>query len=75
MIGLGADHVEHGDPRQLARTGGVRIEPGTPERVRMVVAACRAGDRDEARALAARLRGPDAALARGVCGDRGIDLP
>ena len=39
VIGLGADHVEHGDPRQLARTGGVRIEPGTPERVRMVVAA------------------------------------
>ncbi|MBK9033774.1 MAG: thioredoxin domain-containing protein [Myxococcales bacterium] len=74
VIGLGADHVEHGDPRQLARTG-LRIEPGTVERARMVIAACRARDRDDARALAARLRGPEAALAQGVCADRGIDLP
>lgn len=74
VIGLGADHTEHGDPRQLARAG-LRIEPGAVERLRMVVAACREGDGDDARALVSRLRGPALAVARGVCADRGIDLP
>ena len=76
VIGLGAEHVEHGDPRQLARGGSLRIEPGTAERVRMIIAACRLGDGDDARALASKLRGVAAtALVRGVCADRGVDLP
>jgi protein-disulfide isomerase len=74
VIGLGAEHTELGDPRRLARTG-LGIEPGAIERVRMVVAACREGDAVDARRLAARLRDPAAALVRGVCADRGIDLP
>jgi len=76
VIGLGAEHVEHGDPRQLARGGSLRIEPGTAERVRMIIAACRLGDGADARALASKLRGVAAtALVRGVCADRGVDLP
>lgn len=74
VIGLGAEHTELGDPRRLARTG-LGIEPGAVERVRMVVAACREGDAVDARRLATRLRDPAAALVRGVCADRGIDLP
>ncbi|MEZ4399578.1 MAG: thioredoxin domain-containing protein [Kofleriaceae bacterium] len=74
VIGLGADLVEQGDPRRLARPG-LRIEPGTAERYRMVVAACRDGDRADALALAARLRDPALGLARAVCADRGVDLP
>lgn len=74
VIGLGADAAEVGDPRQLAR-GGTRIEPGTVERVAMILAACRAGDRDEAIALAGKLRATARAAVRATCGDRGVDLP
>lgn len=73
VIGRGADATEVGDPRQLARS--LRIEPGTIERVTMILAACRAGDRDEAIALAARLRAPELGAVRATCGDRGVDLP
>ncbi len=75
VIALGADVVEAGDPRRLPRGGGIRIEPGAIERTTMVLAACRANDRDDAVELAARLREPARALVRAVCSDRGIDLP
>jgi protein-disulfide isomerase len=75
IVGLGADVVELGDPRQLAHAGGIHIEPGAVERAAMIVAACRVGDRDDALALATRSKDPERALLRAVCGDRGIDLP
>jgi len=75
VISLGAEVVEAGDPRRLPRSGGVRIEPGAVERATMVRAACRAGDRDDAVALAARLKAPSRDAVRATCSDRGIDLP
>ncbi len=73
VIGLAADATEPGDPRRLPRPGSVHIEMGPLEREASVIAACRAGDADGARALAGG-RAPSGD-ARGFCGDVGVDLP
>lgn len=73
VIGLAADTSETGDPRRLPRpTSFGHIEMGPIERDAAIVSACRAGDDDDARALAG---GTGASRARAVCADLGVDLP
>jgi protein-disulfide isomerase len=73
VIGLAASTAETGDPRRLPRpTSFGHIEMGPIERDAAIVSACRAGDDDEAKALAG---GGGGERARAVCGDLGVDLP
>ncbi len=73
VIGLAAGASETGDPRRLPRpTSFGHIEMGPVEREAAIVSACRAGEGDEAKALAQAGGG---ARARAVCGDLGVDLP
>ncbi|HUQ07334.1 MAG TPA: thioredoxin domain-containing protein [Kofleriaceae bacterium] len=74
VIGIAASAAETGDPRRLPRPNSFgHIEMGPLERDAAIVSACRAGDDDEAKALAGSSGG--GARAREVCGDFGVDLP
>ncbi len=73
VIGLAADATEPGDPRRMPRpTSFGHIEMGPIDRDAAIVSACRAGDDDDARALAGA---HGSGRARAVCADLGVDLP
>ncbi len=74
VITGGASEHEPGDPRGLPRPrDGGELAPA--EREAAVLAACRSGAADEARALAAGLGAARRDVLRAHCGDRGVDLP
>ena len=69
-----ASGSERADPSRVPLPTGVRIALRTNERVRAVIAACRARDRARASTLAGDLAGPERRRLQHVCAAAGIDL-
>ena len=76
LVTRGAADEEVGDPRRRPRpTSIAAFELGPADREAAILAACRAGDGDGARALVPGLPSGRVAVARAMCRDRGVELP